>query len=179
MPRFCFAGDLGFLDGSDSKESARNVGDLGLIPGLGRSPRRRHATCSSILAWRIPMALRSHDLYWFFTSSMSQCLHIGRGVWEEGRGQVGSVAPRCEKGVQSTLTNDLKCHSYNPWHVTCPRNTHCTLSPLQRRDRKQEAETHWVSHSRPTRLMTTLLCSTALRIESLSLPFQSCNTNIF
>ena len=29
---------LGFPCGSDSKESACNVGDLGLIPGLGRSP---------------------------------------------------------------------------------------------------------------------------------------------
>ena len=30
---------LGLLAGdSDSKESACNVGDLGLIPGLGRSP---------------------------------------------------------------------------------------------------------------------------------------------
>ena len=29
---------LGFPGGSDSKESAFNVGDLGLIPGLGRSP---------------------------------------------------------------------------------------------------------------------------------------------
>ena len=29
---------LGFLDGSDSKESACDAGDLGLIPGLGRSP---------------------------------------------------------------------------------------------------------------------------------------------
>ena len=28
----------GFPDGSDGKESACNVGDLGLIPGLGRSP---------------------------------------------------------------------------------------------------------------------------------------------
>ena len=27
-----------FPDGSDSKESACNPGDLGLIPGLGRSP---------------------------------------------------------------------------------------------------------------------------------------------
>ena len=27
-----------FLGGLDGKESARNVGDLGLIPGLGRSP---------------------------------------------------------------------------------------------------------------------------------------------
>ena len=29
---------LGFLGGSDSKESACNAGDLGLIPGLGRFP---------------------------------------------------------------------------------------------------------------------------------------------
>ena len=29
---------MGLLGGSDSKESACNVGDLGLIPGLGRSP---------------------------------------------------------------------------------------------------------------------------------------------
>ena len=28
----------GFLDGSDSKESACSMGDLGSIPGLGRSP---------------------------------------------------------------------------------------------------------------------------------------------
>ena len=28
---------MGFPSGSDSKESACNVGDLGLIPGLGRS----------------------------------------------------------------------------------------------------------------------------------------------
>ena len=29
---------LGFPGGSDGKESAFNVGDLGTIPGLGRSP---------------------------------------------------------------------------------------------------------------------------------------------
>ena len=29
---------LGFPGGSDGKESACNVGDLGSIPGLGRSP---------------------------------------------------------------------------------------------------------------------------------------------
>ena len=33
---------LGFPDGSDSKESACNVGDLGSIPGLGRSPEGGH-----------------------------------------------------------------------------------------------------------------------------------------
>ena len=42
--------------GSDGKESAYNVGDLDLIPGLGRFPLREGmATHSSILAWRIPM----------------------------------------------------------------------------------------------------------------------------
>ena len=29
---------MGFPGGSDAKASACNVGDLGLIPGLGRSP---------------------------------------------------------------------------------------------------------------------------------------------
>ena len=46
---------LGFPGGSDSKESACNTGDLGSIPGLGRSLEEGMATHSSILAWRIPM----------------------------------------------------------------------------------------------------------------------------
>ena len=33
---------MGFPGGSDSKESACNVGDLDLIPGRGRSPGRGH-----------------------------------------------------------------------------------------------------------------------------------------
>jgi len=36
--------------GSRSEGSACNVGDLGLIPGLGRSPGGGQATHSSILA---------------------------------------------------------------------------------------------------------------------------------
>ena len=36
-----------FPSGSDSKESACNVGDLGSIPGLGRSPKKGMATHSS------------------------------------------------------------------------------------------------------------------------------------
>ena len=32
---------MGFPSGSDGKESACNVGDLGSMPGLGRSPWRR------------------------------------------------------------------------------------------------------------------------------------------
>ena len=40
--------------GSDSKESACHAGNLGLIPGLGRS---------SILTWRIPWAEEPGGLY--------------------------------------------------------------------------------------------------------------------
>ena len=62
--------NMGFSGSSAGKESTCNVGDLGSIPGFGRSPCRRAwvlslgwedpleegmATHSSILAWRIPM----------------------------------------------------------------------------------------------------------------------------
>ena len=36
------------------KESTCQIGDIGLIPGLGRSPEKEVATLSSILAWKIP-----------------------------------------------------------------------------------------------------------------------------
>ena len=45
----------GFLGGLDGKKSACSVGDLGSIPGLGRSLEEAMATHSSIPAWRIPM----------------------------------------------------------------------------------------------------------------------------
>ena len=45
--------------GSEGKESICNVGDLGSIPGLGRSLEEGMATHSSILAWRIPMDRRA------------------------------------------------------------------------------------------------------------------------
>ena len=43
----------GFPCGSAGKESTCHEGDLGSIPGLGRSPGEGN-THSSILAWRIP-----------------------------------------------------------------------------------------------------------------------------
>ena len=44
---------MGFLDGLNSKESACNVGDMGSIPGSGRSPGEGNGN-SSTLAWKIP-----------------------------------------------------------------------------------------------------------------------------
>ena len=46
---------MGFPGRSDGKESACNAGDLGLISGLGRSPRGGHGIFSGILAWKISM----------------------------------------------------------------------------------------------------------------------------
>ena len=45
---------FGFLGGSGGKESACNAGDLGLIPGLKRSPGDEMATHSCILTSGIP-----------------------------------------------------------------------------------------------------------------------------
>ena len=50
---------LGFSCGSAGKESACDVGDLGSIPGLGRSPGEGKAIHSSIQAWRIPWTVQS------------------------------------------------------------------------------------------------------------------------
>ena len=52
----------GFPGGSEVKASACNAGDLGSIPGLGRSPgegwedplEKEMATHSSVLGWRTP-----------------------------------------------------------------------------------------------------------------------------
>ena len=43
-----------FSGGSDGKESAFNAGNLGSIPGLGRSPGEGNGTQSSIRVWEIP-----------------------------------------------------------------------------------------------------------------------------
>ena len=45
----------GFTGGLSGKESPCKAGDMGLIPGLGRSHLEKEmATRSSILAWEIP-----------------------------------------------------------------------------------------------------------------------------
>ena len=64
---------MGFPGGSDGKESACNVGDLGLIPGLGRSPAGGHGNplqCSCLenpkgqrsLAGSSPWARKESDM---------------------------------------------------------------------------------------------------------------------
>ena len=51
-----------FPCGSDSKASACNVGDLGSIPGLGRSPGEGNGNPLQYFAWKIPWTEESGRL---------------------------------------------------------------------------------------------------------------------
>ena len=56
---------LRFLWGAQmvkNERTAWNAGDLGLIPGLGRSSEKEMTTHSSILAWRSPWTERPSGL---------------------------------------------------------------------------------------------------------------------
>ena len=50
---------LGFLGGSDSKESTCSAGDLGSIPGLGRSPGGGHGNALQYSCLENPHGQRS------------------------------------------------------------------------------------------------------------------------
>ena len=52
----------GFPDGSNVKESAGNAGNLGLIPGWGRSPGEGNDDPSNTLAWKTSWIEVPHSL---------------------------------------------------------------------------------------------------------------------
>ena len=54
-----YPGYVGFPGGSDGKESACKVGDLGLFPGLGRSLGRRHGNPLQYACLENPQGQRS------------------------------------------------------------------------------------------------------------------------
>ena len=54
---------MGFPGGSDGKESTCNVGDLGLIPGLGRSPGGGHGNPLQYSSFDNPHGRRSLMAY--------------------------------------------------------------------------------------------------------------------
>ena len=72
----CFPG---FPDGSVSKESACNVGDLGSIPGLGRSPGGGHVNLSQNSCLENPHGQRSlagYSLWGHKKSDMTERLSL-------------------------------------------------------------------------------------------------------
>ena len=52
----------GFPGGSVGKESAQNAGDLGSIPGSGRSPGEGNGNPFQYSSWRIPWTEEPGDL---------------------------------------------------------------------------------------------------------------------
>ena len=54
------SGDVGFAGGSAGKESAYQAGDLGLIPGLGRSPGEENSDPVWYSGLENPMACIGH-----------------------------------------------------------------------------------------------------------------------
>ena len=94
----------------EGKESACNAGELGSIPGLGRSPGEGKATHSSILAWRIPQSEEPGRLqfrgsqrvgYNWATSTHSQYV-LGRKVLSFSQ---GLLLFGCWKAVAVRLFN--------------------------------------------------------------------------
>ena len=76
---------MGFPGGSDGKESACTVGDLGLVPGLGRSPGGGHGNPHQYSCLEYPHGQRSLVGYspWSCIEldmteqlSTAQCIHV-------------------------------------------------------------------------------------------------------
>ena len=63
---------MGFPGNSNHKEFACNEGDLGSIPGLGKSLEKEMATHSSILAWKIPWMEKPGGLHTVHEVTKSQ-----------------------------------------------------------------------------------------------------------
>ena len=116
---------LGFPGGSDGKESACSVGDLGSIPGLGRSPGGGHATYSSILAWRIPMDRGA----WWATVHGSQRVRYDWATKHESPDLQAAL-----RGFSSVLPDPWAALCPSPYHtvrllsVLATLSLHCTVS---------------------------------------------------
>ena len=67
------------------KNPPASAGDLGLIPGLGRSPGEGMATHSSILAWEIPRTEKSDGLQSTGSQRVGYNLVMKQQVNEEPR----------------------------------------------------------------------------------------------
>ena len=68
------------LCGSAGKKSGCNVGDLGSIPGLGRSPGEGNGSHSSILAWRMPWTVQSSSVSSVAQSCPTLCDPMNRST---------------------------------------------------------------------------------------------------
>ena len=113
----------GFLGGSDGKESACNAGDLGLIPGSGRSPGKGKGyplQCSGLEnstdrgAWcGLPSMGSQSRTEWLMLS-------------EEAKPQ--GAPPLATVGIQASLFSEHFFLFPCPLSTQCPSNPHVTLN---------------------------------------------------
>ena len=133
-----FPGDL------DSKESTCNVGDLGSVPGSGRSPGEGNGNNSSILAWRIPwteepngqqsMEFQRVGYVWWLTLFIGlYYIFLNKGHKEKpenltelwGLSSLGSLGRFC---LHYYLKSQIICWILRERWL---RISHCTRRPLQ------------------------------------------------
>ena len=120
--------------GSDNKESACHVGDLGLIPGREDPLEKRVAINSSILAWRIPWRRLAGYSPWgrresdtterltLSLTSVANCFSKGHPTWKPDRQDMqmwklrGPYRP-LQPPVSWFPTPDSPPEASQPWEV--------------------------------------------------------------
>ena len=70
---------IGFPGGSDGKESACNAGDLGLIPGLGRSPGKGKG--HSLQYYGLENSMDCIVLRVAKSQTQLSAFHFGQAIW--------------------------------------------------------------------------------------------------
>ena len=110
----------GFPGGSDSKGSFCNAGDMGSIPGLGRSPGKRTAVHSGTLACRIPRTVEPgrHSPWHCKESDVTELLTLWSGlVWES------------QKTRENQLVNLSLFKCLHQWPHSMPSSSLGPLNP--------------------------------------------------
>ena len=114
---------MGFPESSVGKESARSKGDLGSIPGLGRSLEKGKATHSSILVWRNPWTAYSlglqtvrHDWATFTFTKMPQKLLLTVQIEQKVKSTWRSIPTRINAD-KANLPDMMKPTHPNSWRL--------------------------------------------------------------
>ena len=150
-----------FPGGSAGNESACSEGDLGSIPGLGRSPGEGMATHSRILAWRVsPRGPKEPDTTGCLSLSLVYIRHWGVRHCQWG-------VRRCQWGVRRCQWGVRRCHRCI--RLRCIRHCHrCTHGSATLPSRPPSASPPRSSVHRST--LYTCVSVPALQIGS-SVPF--------
>ena len=105
--------EKGFPGGSDSEESACNVGDLGLIPSSGRFSGKGMTVHSSILVWRIPWTEepgRLQPVGWQRVTTEPGTVSHGEGrahsshIWQQLPSSSHSLRARIDHGSHNLIS---------------------------------------------------------------------------